>query len=289
MESYKVIPFRWNVDKLNELGSLLDYSSIKLDDEFLGELISSAARILAFSGNAYCYFVGRSPENYFDLLTAAFYEQKNLRDRINLFQFSRGYSTFEELLAQNKTEVESLFSYMKEIGLSPQQILGRKEKTAFIDLVYSGSTFEALLSLYKYWTEREKENWPEVRKKMRIVGITERTKNSPNTWRWQQQADWIDLIGESRVKNVSITYGLWTYLGNHQSKTTLSHHPDKWGKEAAEKPERSTYNREGLQIARKIFLLGRSKKGREELRRQLIKQNEMKFDWFKAYQQALKS
>ena len=289
MEDYKVIPFRWNVDKLNELGSLLDYSTIKLDDEFLRELISSAARILAFSDNAYCYFVGRSPENYFDLLTGAFYEQKNLRERINLFQFSRGYSTFEELLNQNKQELESLFEYMKELKLAPKQILARKERTAFIDLVYSGSTFKALLSLYKYWTEREKENWPEVQKKMRIVGITERTKNSPNTWRWQQEADWIDLIGESRVKNVSITYGLWTYMGNHQSKTTLSHHPDKWGKADSEKPQRSTYNREGLQIARQLFLLGRSPEIREELRKHIVKQNEMKFDWFKTYQKGLKT
>jgi len=123
---------------------------------------------------------------------------------------------------------------------------------------------------------------------MRIVGITERTKNSPNTWRWQQQADWIELIGESRVKNVSITYGLWTYLGNHQSKTTLSHRPDKWGTTDSEKPQRSTYNREGLQIARQLFLLGRSLEIREELRKHMVKQNEMKFDWFKAYQKGLK-
>ncbi|MEM8892292.1 MAG: hypothetical protein AAGD28_30210, partial [Bacteroidota bacterium] len=123
MENYKVIPFRWNVDKLNELGSLLDYSTIKLDQDFLRELIASAARILAFSDNAYCYFVGRSPENYFDLLTGAFYEQKNLRDRINLFQFSRGYSTFDELLSQQQTELENLFEYMNVIGLAPQQIL----------------------------------------------------------------------------------------------------------------------------------------------------------------------
>ncbi|MEL6256433.1 MAG: hypothetical protein AAFR87_30805 [Bacteroidota bacterium] len=288
MENYKVIPFRWKVDKLNELGSLLDYSSVKLHSEFLRELIASSARILAFADNAYCYFVGRSPENYFDLLTGTFYEHKNLRDRINLFQFSTGYSKFEELLSQNRSELESLFVYMREIGLAPQQILSRKEKTAFIDLVYMGRTFRTLLSLYKYWTEREKENWPEVQKKMRIVGITERTKNSPNTWRWQQKVDWIELIGESRVKNVSISIGLWSYLGNHQSKTTSSHAPEKWGKSDTEIPQRSTYNREGLQIARKIFLLGQSKETKGELRQHMVNQNEMKYDWFKAYQMALK-
>ena len=187
MEPIPVIPFRWSIEKRQELGSLIDFIKVDLPPGFHEELVASSARILAFAGEAQLYFVGRSPENYFDFLSGAFEEVVELKDRINLFQFSGSRYTYELLAREHQFELEHLRAYMRTIGLSPTQIIGRKIGTTLVDVVYGGGTFRMLVELIHDWARDEKVSWPAVCDKLRIVGITERTKNSPNTWRWQQQ------------------------------------------------------------------------------------------------------
>jgi len=69
---------------------------------------------------------------------------------------------------------------------------------------------------------------------VRLVGITERTHNSPNTWRWQQHVDWIATLGRSRIKNVSMARGWWQHFAQHQDKVSeivedrYPPHRDQW-------------------------------------------------------------
>jgi len=81
-------PFRWNIEKRNELGSLVNDTPNEIDGEFLNELIKTTSRIIAFSDNSRLFFVGRSPENYFDFLKGIYLNKDEKSDLLNLFQFS---------------------------------------------------------------------------------------------------------------------------------------------------------------------------------------------------------
>ncbi len=54
--SIKLIPFRRDIDKENELGSLIENVEDYLNDYFFKELISSSPWILAFDGETFGYF-----------------------------------------------------------------------------------------------------------------------------------------------------------------------------------------------------------------------------------------
>lgn len=54
--SIKIILFRWNIDKENELGSLIENAEGYLTDYFFKELISSSARNFALAGETLGYF-----------------------------------------------------------------------------------------------------------------------------------------------------------------------------------------------------------------------------------------
>lgn len=68
-----------------------------------------------------------------------------------------------------------------------------------------------------------------VKRRMRVIGITERTKNSPNTWRWYQHAPWVKGFARSALRGISIPYGFWTYLGDRQEKVSRWNPPYVWG------------------------------------------------------------
>jgi hypothetical protein len=54
--SIKIIPFWWNIDKENELVSLVENMEDYLTDYFFKELIFSSAKILVFAGETFGYF-----------------------------------------------------------------------------------------------------------------------------------------------------------------------------------------------------------------------------------------
>lgn len=276
-------PFRWNIEKENELGHLIGDQTADISSKFIEELTSSSARIIAFAEHSLLFFVGRSPENYFDFLSGIYSDHSALTENFQLFQFSGRNYTIQELTGNYAFNLEVFKGYMTQLGLSPSQILTRKSNTAFVDVVYRGGTFGVLIEILKNWSTDIKVDWKKVRQKIRIVGLTSRTKNSPNTWRWQQKADWIELIGKARVRNVSVTLGFWKEIADIQSKTTKSFYPERWVLEEASGPSRTKFNLEGLKLARTIFRIGQLKDTRKNLRKQLIKQNQIEHSWFKEY------
>lgn len=274
-------PFRWNIQKRNELGTLINEGSIQIDEKFINELALSAARIIAFSDDSRLYFIGRSPENYFDFLNGIYRERK-FAALINLFQYSEGRYDMERL-RKNEVKLSYLREQMKSIGLSPKVILENKRSTALVDVVYTGSTMKNLIENIRDWTIYERLDWKSVRSKIRIVGITFRTKNSPNTWRWQQQTDAKRILEGIKVKNVSITWGLWNEIGNTQSKVTTSNSPNLWDSDKLEKPIRLKEHLEGLNFAYALNQLAGQKEIRELLKLNMQKQIEMKYKWFREW------
>ena len=280
-------PFRWNISKANELGDYLNGNGNLLDQEFVNELIRSSARIMAFSGNSSIYFVGRSPEHYFDFLTGVFLDQKEFENRFNLFQFSARRSTMAELRGDKSYSLRSLKKYMELIGLSPEQIKNRKNKTTFVDIVYMGSTFEILFKILYEWAQELKSDWKAIKNKINVVGLTGREKNSPNTWRWHQQVEWINLINKNNVRNVSLPWFFWREIGNEIPKSTHSFIPERWSQDDVNLSKIDSLTLSGIQIAHQIFKLGSDKEIRKTLRNHLVVQDEMKAAWFKAYVKCL--
>jgi len=276
-------PFRWNIEKRNELGSLINGKPEEIEKEFISELIDSTSRIIAFSNNSELFFIGRSPENYFDFLNGIYSKNNEIKKRINLFQFSGRFFEPNELKKFDSPQFFELRKQMIEIGLSPNTILKRNRNTALIDLIYSGSTIRNLVTIIKNWALNEKADWNGIKSKIRIVGITSRTKNSPNTWRWQQQKESIETLDGIKVKNVSVNWWFWHELGDEQSKVTLPNSASKWINETNTKPEITKERIEGLNFAFYLNNLGKQSNIKEELRASLQKQIEMKNKWFKEW------
>ena len=51
--------------------------------------------------------------------------------------------------------------------------------------------------------------------------MTWREKTSPNKWRWQQNAEWVDRLRPYEIKNVSLPWRLATYLAADVPKDEL--------------------------------------------------------------------
>ena len=79
-------PFRWDVAGQARLGSLLDDVAAP-DLWFLDELVACAARVLALSADGDLYFVGRSMDSLYDLLSGALRET-SWNDRLNILPLS---------------------------------------------------------------------------------------------------------------------------------------------------------------------------------------------------------
>ena len=120
-------------------------------------------------------------------------------------------------------------------------------------------------------------------------GSLKEKKNSPNAWRWQQHADWVNLLQRGAIKNVSIPVDLWRYLGDYQFKVTRSYTPARWGDPDAAKP---TYDQEQLQairLALDVFDCGKTKERREALASVMAEESAMKHRWFRALIQEIRA
>lgn len=258
-------------EQLKLLISHLEHTQ-KLNSKFQAQMLMCCARILALGADYDLVFLGRSPESIFDFLSGICMESLD-KDRLNLLQLSmRMYPAG----IKNRRSHKELKSYFIATKLDPRSILERKRPVAFIDLVYSGATFYSIILFLKDWTEELGLDWIVVRKKIRFIGIVEQKKTSPKTVRWQQQSRFKGLFPASQVKNVSIQWGFWDFLGNNQHKSTESFTDELWGNENASSPTRNISTLVGLQSALFWFELGCTKEKRHEFSNLLVKQPEMK-------------
>ena len=60
-----VRPFRWNISRREQLGSLPQTELPELPPRFHDDLIAASARVIAFAGDSDLIFVGRSPDALF--------------------------------------------------------------------------------------------------------------------------------------------------------------------------------------------------------------------------------
>lgn len=273
-------PFRWNLTHKNHLGDLIEGERARTYDGFVDDLLPCCSRIIAFAGDSNLVLVGRSPESVFDYLSGLLFDSSWF-ERLELFHFSMRYWEENRIRTDYPDAIDAMRAYLRNLGLHPEAIATKNRPVAFVDLVATGDTFGRLVTFLFNWSNESKFDWNAVKRRIRIVGITEQTKTSPNTRRWQQHSDWILMLGKAAVKNVSVPPHLWDYLGNYQQKVSLSYTPSRWGSPAAAAPSYSTDQLMALRLAYDLFEMGRTKKAREKFASLLATESAMKHDWFR--------
>lgn len=277
MSSAEVIrPFRWDVRRRNELGSLPAAEPPPAYRGFEDDLLECSARVLAFAGDSDLVFVGRSPESLFDLLSGLLLDT-SWSDRLSLLNVSlRSTSTLDE---GTRRLVEP---YFEALGLDPRRLERRPRPVAFVDVVGSGRTFERLLKLLYEWGEHEGVDRRAVARKIRVVGLTWREPTSPKTWRWQQHVRWPRELRPNSIKNVSIPGDLFAYLASDQPKASDSFHPGRWGDTSVTQPLRDEEARSALALALHLFDHGRDGETRSRFARELARQPAVTEAWFRS-------
>ncbi|WP_116245185.1 hypothetical protein [Nocardiopsis sp. FIRDI 009] len=275
-------PFRWNIARGDRLGSLLD--GLDHAHPYLPWIIECAAKVLARSLDGDLYFVGRSADSVFDLLSGALADTPHT-SRLNQLPLSL-YGL--DGMGLTRQERARLRVNLAASGLSPGELAARRRPVVFADLVLHGSTFTNLHRELRDWIDDERASWNVIRAKIRYLGITARGKTSPNTWRWQQHKDWVGELPGRAVRNVSIELGLWQYLGNHQPKTAHSFRRTRWADPEVTAPRHDEEARRGLAQAVALYRHGRTREVREEIHAILTGEPTFRESWLRDVARAVR-
>ncbi len=276
-------PFRWNLRFRATLGSLVEGERAASYPEFADDLLTCAVQCVAFSQNADLYFIGRSPESVFDLLSGLLLDTP-WAARLQLVHFSMRSVTEDGIRREIPGALQAIRAYLRLLDLSPEQLIARKQRIALIDLVASGETLGHLVRLLHSWTRELGLDWRAVKAKLCIVGITWEADPSPTTWRWSQHAEWVGLLNRQAIKTIAIPPRLWDYLGNRQEKVTESFHPWRWPGGELAAPNHNEHHLVALRLAVDMFDLGRTRACRERFVRLLSQGHgrEMRAPWLRS-------
>ncbi|MGN9779424.1 hypothetical protein ACTMS0_27260 [Micromonospora sp. H33] len=262
------LPFRWDLVTPDQLGSMLA-GTPEPELWFVDDLAECSGKVLARSGNGDLLFVGRSLDSMFDLLSGALTDIPTEQCLARLpFSFARravldgrGKWHVPALSAKQRTAARRVLA---DLDLAPHALARRSRPATFVDVVHEGSTFTELFNLLDDWIVESREPWDVIRRKLRFLGVTRRQQTSPNTWRWQQHAEWTRRLPGASVLNVSLHPFVWSYFGDHQPKLTRSFRPDQW-LTPDNGPDRDDKARQALAEAVALVRYGRSTLGRRAL------------------------
>jgi len=281
-----VVPFRWDVRRREQLGRLLDAPPPQAGRggqvrwrHLLPEVRACSVRVVARAGDARLVFVGRSPENLFDYLTGGLADT-GWADRCDLLSISIPWGDVHVVVP--RVMVEGLRAQFRALQLSPADIAAAPRPVALVDLVSSGTTFGSLSATLATWAREEGVDVNAVRRRLRFVGITQRGKNSPKTWRWFQRVEWAADYPRSALRGVSVDAWFWSYLGNHQYKTTRSNSAEHWGTENLMHPPRDPEAFAALRTAVRLHEHARTRAERERLAAELAARDEMREPWLRS-------
>jgi hypothetical protein len=270
-----VRPFRWDLARGDRLGSLIDGHDTA--PAHLDELTDCAAKVLARSADGDLFFVGRSPDSLFDLLSGVLAEAPH-QERLHRLPLSLYGLDGQGLDAAERAQLRA---NLTATGLSPDRLARRRRPVVLVDLVLHGSTFTNLHQHLRDWIEDERAPWDVIRTKLRYLGITAREKTSPNTWRWQQHKEWVRELPASAVRNVSVPLWLWRYLGNDQPKTALSFRRTRWADLDVTVPRHDEGARAALAEAVAVYRHGRTATARSQIHRVLTGEPTFREPWLR--------
>ncbi|MBE0594706.1 MAG: hypothetical protein IH616_20140, partial [Gemmatimonadales bacterium] len=232
-------------------------------------------------GDADLIFVGRSPESLFDYLSGIL-AGTPWEDRLTLMNVSLKVVSSSRTPPPVAGGTAAVRELLASAGLAPLTVSRRTRPAALIDFVYRGETFGRLLRLLSDWA-RELGMSPELyHRRLRFVGITERTKNSPNTWRWYQQVSWARRLPPRVLKSVSVPRRFWDYLADDQAKISPSYPPWRWSEPDISQPPRDAQSIAALGVALALYSTGRSQMERRAFARTMATLPAMRSKWFRS-------
>ncbi|HEX6041870.1 hypothetical protein, partial [Longimicrobium sp.] len=268
--------------RLTPAAADLYYSRQRLWPGFLAELRALAVRTVALAGDARLVFVGRSPESVYDYLAGAL-AATAWSDRCALLSISLG-----DRGPETPAGLAALRAHLRALDLAPARIASAPRPIALVDLIWKGRTFGALSSLLAEWAREEGVDVAAVRRRLRWVGITVRTKNSPRTWRWFQQLEWTRDYPRSALRGISIDDWMWTFLGDAQHKTMVQNHAGRWGSDELREPPRDGDTLNALRNAYEIHAHARTPEERARFAAGLAARVEMREPWLRSLVVALR-
>ena len=257
-------PFRWSIARREQLGSLASALSKPPHAEFLEELRATTARVLAVADNADLAFIGRTPENFYDYLSGVFADAETA-PRLHLVQFSLRWIGRGDTTTLSRENVAALRDYFEDEGVDPAAIATGGRPLALVDMIQYGGTMQNFVNILHLIAREQRADWAAVQRQLKVIGLRARTKNSPNTWRWQQHQDWLDLIPDTDIKNVSASEGFIGTITGFQAKVTTSFHADRWREPEAHARPPTNEQREAIAHAAFLYDLGRSREERHAL------------------------
>ncbi len=259
------VPFRWNLKRREQLGTWLDQADSvpALKDSTLNTLRAAAAKVIATSEGAHLGFLGRTPENFFDYLSGIF-DGIPSAPRLHMIQFSMrwlpdGADSFP------KHQLQLLADYFRAEGVHPADLASAGGPLAIVDFVASGGTYENLCRILMRMAREDGTDWQAVQRHLMLIGLVPRKKNSPNTWRWQQNQEWLQIVPDAVIRNVSLDAEFIYELANVQEKTTPSFTHSRWSETDGRAFDVSRENLIALAGAVQLYDRGKSRKERMAL------------------------
>ena len=266
-------PFRWDLVRPDHLGTLLD-GLPEPDLWFLDELTDCAAKVLARSENGELHFVGRSGDSVFDLLGGALPDP----ERLHLLPLSTGMLGGFLFGRLHPSEVAQLRANLAAHGLTPDLLARGSRPVVLVDVVSTGESFGRLLDILRDWAADERADWPAIRRRLRIIGLTRRTHSSPNTRRWQQHTGWAQNV---TIRNVSVETSVFGYFADHQQKLTRSFGRFSWAAEEVRSPAHDHRTRRALAEAVAVVEAGRTPTVRDRMARVLSQEPAIAEPWLR--------
>ncbi|HEX6054114.1 MAG TPA: hypothetical protein VFZ21_32815 [Gemmatimonadaceae bacterium] len=270
--------FRWNITRREQLGRLVEGEPAESYPEFLEDLRRCCARVIAMAGDSRLVFVGRSPESLYDYLTGALADT-SWADRLAMLNVSLwAFGRFDDT-SPTAAGCDAMRAQLADVGLAPARIAASPRPIALIDLVSSGGTLGTLVELLISEAERAGVDVRAVRRRLRIVGISQQETPHPRTWRWRTHTQLAVAFRPSAVKGVSIPPQLWDFLGNTQKKVARTNPPARWGDPQMARPPRGSDFAAALRFAVALHDLGRTRAERDALAAQIATQPAMRYPW----------
>jgi hypothetical protein len=268
--------FRWNISRREQLGRLVDSGPADAVAHILEHVRHCSARVIAMAGNARLVFVGRSPDALYDYLTGAF-AGTSWAGRIALLNLSlRGCDTSWDGLPREARS--ALCDQFRTLALDPAAIVTHAHPVAFVDLICEGETFGKLLDLLFSWAAAGGVDARALRRRLRIVGITEQYVGGGYQSGWKE-LEWARQFRPGALKGVAIPYWFWTYLGDSEAKASRCNPPERWGDPEMAQPPRDDRHLDGLRRAVALHAAGRTRAERDALAATLSEHPAIRHVW----------
>jgi hypothetical protein len=164
------VPFRWDLASPDRLGSLLTGVD-EPDLWFVDSLVACAGKVVTRGGDGDLFFVGRSLDSMFDLLSGALSGAAAPRvHRLPLSFARKGVPAGRRWQARplDAGEMRQARRILAASGLAPQALARRSRPATFADVVHGGSTFTELFALLQDWIAEDRAQWDVIRRKLRF-------------------------------------------------------------------------------------------------------------------------